>query len=144
MVYYFSAVIIGVMVWAATKKVRVSLCWCYIFIAVAITVLSRDSYIGKHFQPHLFWSWSVPRVRNQLVMNIVGFIPFGILLSPSLGWKCVPAVTIFSLIIEILQLILQRGLFEFDDVLHNSIGALIGVCLFQLFGRILKPKFKDV
>lgn len=132
-VYYLVAVIIGVMVWTCTKKVSLSLCWSYIFIAVIIMVLGRGSYDGNHFQPHLFWSWGVPSVRNQLVMNIVGFIPLGILLAPSFGWKSVPVVTVFSFVIEIMQLLLQCGLFEFDDVLHNTIGALIGVCLFQIF-----------
>ena len=34
-----------------------------------------------------------------------------------------------SLGIEILQLVLKRGLFEFDDIMNNSIGCMLG-CMF--------------
>ena len=35
--------------------------------------------------------------------------------------------TVFSVVIEILQLIFCRGLFEWDDIIHNSLGCMIGV-----------------
>ena len=31
--------------------------------------------------------------------------------------------------IELLQLVLCRGLFEFDDIIHNSLGFLIGILI---------------
>lgn len=53
------------------------------------------------------------------------FVPIGWLLQSEKKWKLVIPV-LLSLIIEILQLLTMRGLFEFDDVLNNSLGAFIG------------------
>ena len=39
--------------------------------------------------------------------------------------------------IEILQLITARGLCEFDDVIHNMIGALIGVGVVMIGRKLL-------
>ena len=36
---------------------------------------------------------------------------------------------LFSFTIEMLQLFLMRGLFEWDDVFSNTLGAAIGVAL---------------
>lgn len=38
--------------------------------------------------------------------------------------------------IEVLQLISQKGLCEFDDVIHNVIGAVIGISLYMAIGQI--------
>lgn len=42
---------------------------------------------------------------------------------------------IFSLLIETLQLILMRGLFEWDDVFSNASGAIVGLLLYSLLSR---------
>ena len=33
-------------------------------------------------------------------------------------------------LIEVVQLILHRGLFEFDDIVHNTFGTVIGIGVF--------------
>jgi glycopeptide antibiotics resistance protein len=38
-----------------------------------------------------------------------------------------------SFTIELLQLILKRGLFEFDDMFHNTIGVGIGYGVWWMF-----------
>ena len=42
--------------------------------------------------------------------------------------------------IEILQLVSGRGLCEIDDVVHNLIGAVIGVGVVMMARKILGPK----
>lgn len=37
-----------------------------------------------------------------------------------------------SLLIELLQLVTKRGLFEFDDIIHNTLGAVIGYGVYKL------------
>ena len=44
-----------------------------------------------------------------------------------------------SFSIELLQLVLCRGLFEFDDIIHNSLGFLIGILISN---RILRKSCK--
>ena len=45
--------------------------------------------------------------------------------------------------IELLQLITARGLCEFDDVMHNMIGAAIGTVLVIAF-QVVKKKIEEV
>lgn len=45
---------------------------------------------------------------------------------------------IASALIEVLQLILCRGLFEFDDMIHNGFGCMLGSMLVGLlFQRVI-------
>ena len=41
--------------------------------------------------------------------------------------------------IEIIQLVLHRGLFEFDDIIHNTLGVFIGI-LVCLLARLIAGK----
>ena len=41
-------------------------------------------------------------------------------------WCNVGSAMVFSFVIELLQLIFRCGLFEFDDMIHNTLGATIG------------------
>lgn len=66
-------------------------------------------------------------------MNVLLFIPVGALAGK---WKVVPAAASFSLFIETVQLLTGRGLFEFDDVIHNTLGAAIGVFVVWSVNRL--------
>lgn len=74
-------------------------------------------------------------------MNILLFVPFGILL-PLLNKKTdkpyfvIPIGAASSLIIEAVQYIFKIGVFEFDDVLNNTVGVLLGYCVYRLFSSI--------
>jgi len=37
--------------------------------------------------------------------------------------------------IEFIQLISHRGLFEFDDIIHNTLGTIIGIGMFLFISR---------
>ena len=45
---------------------------------------------------------------------------------------------LMSASIEIIQLVSHRGLFEFDDMVHNTLGAVIGVVLYILTSKIYR------
>jgi len=90
--------------------------------------LIRLPFTGKHFQPELFWSWKAwDKQRNQILTNVVMFIPIGILAGRLLNWKGLWIAFGLSMTVEVLQLVTSRGLMEFDDVIHNMIGAAIGI-----------------
>lgn len=74
------------------------------------------------------------------------FIPFGFLLSLFFSKRrfIIPAAIIFSLTIEMLQLFLMRGLFEWDDVVSNTIGAVLGVGLFQVITKLPAEKSRRI
>ena len=78
-----------------------------------------------------FWSWGVANLRPQIYANILMFVPIGLLIGDK-GWKGLLIAICLSLSIEVVQLITHRGLFEFDDVIHNTIGAGIGIGTYGL------------
>ncbi len=77
----------------------------------------------------------------NVVGNIVAFIPFGLLIPLVFKAKLLRTVFIFLLglfILESLQLITKRGVFDVDDFFLNTLGALMGYILFKTLWR--KPK----
>ena len=64
------------------------------------------------------------------------FVPVGILVSCLWERKGLLIAIGLSLSIEILQLITQTGLCESDDVIHNTIGAVIGIGIVMVFRRL--------
>lgn len=87
----------------------------------------------------LFWSWKAWKVqRNQILTNVVMFVPVGVFAGWLWKWRGLIFAVCLSVAIEILQLITARGLCEFDDVIHNSLGAAIGVSIIVLINRLYK------
>lgn len=135
--YYAIAVLIGAVVWKAWRW-EGGLFVAYMFLVLAETVLIRKPFDGQHFLPELFWSWKVWDIqKNQIVTNILMFIPVGILAGSMWKWKGLLVAAGLSMGIEVLQLISQKGLCEFDDVIHNTVGAAIGVWIVMIIKMML-------
>ena len=79
------------------------------------------------------------------ILNIVLLLPLGGLLSFVFDkkirwWQGLLCGIVVSLGIEILQLVLKRGLFEFDDIMNNSIGCMLGCMFGNLVAYLLAGK----
>ena len=109
----------------------------FLGIVFGSTVFARVPKGYREYKLELFWSWrEVFRGHQELLkenlLNILLLSPVGFLL-PSLfhkklsWWSGVFAGLIISAGIEIGQLILCRGLFEWDDMVHNSLGCVLGL-----------------
>ena len=101
----------------------------YILFILMETVLGRESGVGRvELVP--FWSYSHPELRMEIVLNYMLFIPLGCLLylcvGEKFGLRVVIAGLLLSVSIEIVQLVFRIGLFEFDDMIGNTVGCLIG------------------
>ncbi|MBW7476939.1 VanZ family protein [Paenibacillus oenotherae] len=77
-------------------------------------------------------------LRNWLV-NMVGnvavFVPFGIALPYLFRLKLMRFMILFIaalFMLELLQLVLHRGSFDIDDVLLNTLGAIMGYIIYRL------------
>ena len=136
--YYAIAVLIGAVVWKAWRW-EGGLLAGYMFLVLAETVLIRKPFDGQHFLPELFWSWKQWNdQKEQILTNVAMFIPIGVLAGWLWKWKGLLVAAGLSLLVEVLQLITSRGLLEFDDVLHNMIGAVVGVGIVMVVGKKLK------
>lgn len=69
-------------------------------------------------------------------MNVVIFIPKGLLLGcvfRNLSWWKVFLIGLgISFLIEALQLYMKCGFAETDDVIHNTLGCLLGYGLYSI------------
>jgi glycopeptide antibiotics resistance protein len=136
---YAIAALLGVTAWRVWKKPSLGLLIGYTFLILAETVLIRKPFSGQHFNPELFWSWKQWNVqKEQILTNVAMFIPIGALAGWLWKWKGLLVAAGFSIAIELLQLVTTRGLMEFDDVLHNMIGAVVGVGIVMVVGKKLK------
>ena len=56
-------------------------------------------------------------------------------------WKGLVIGFLLSAVIETLQFVLCRGLFEFDDMIHNGLGCMLGCVLAGfLFQKLLESR----
>lgn len=131
----------AIIIKAMTKKWTAGVLSGYVLIILGETVLFRKPFEGQHFQSQLFWSYKVWEVqKEQIIANFLLFIPLGVLAGCLWKWKGILVGIGVSVAVELLQLISQRGLFEFDDILHNTLGTFIGVSIYILVETAVKKK----
>ena len=113
----------------------------YIIFLYCSTVIYRAVNLEDNHNFVPFWSYV--KIINgtdlgllpQNIMNVVVFLPVGLLggglFHKNAIWKVVVLAAAISLSIETMQFVLQRGFSEFDDVFHNTLGAMIGCILWK-------------
>lgn len=130
------------------KTSSVILLIIYAAIVVCTTVMFRPdgSERGIKFTP--FWSYFAisdghPRLLEEDIMNVVAFVPIGLLLAIGAKrlkwWQAAIVGCSFSGIIEFMQFYFDRGQCEIDDVIHNTLGCIIG---FQIIKFVLCGYYK--
>lgn len=72
--------------------------------------------------------------------NIVAFMPFGALIrwvvNRRVRWyQAVGYTFLFSLCVELLQLIARVGVFDVDDLILNTLGGLLGFFVYYILLR---------
>ncbi len=118
------------------KRVVSILFFIYCILLFWLTVLSRQPRTGDRiFKYELFWSYrawiageSYGKAESiQNIKNIIAFIPFGYLFPKCNSvLKVMITAALFSLIIETVQYVFNIGWCEVDDVICNTLGALLG------------------
>ena len=113
------------------------ICISYFFMIFIRTIFEREPGSRTGISLTLFETLGGPHDNAYVIENILLFIPFGFLVPKM--WKCLRRIPVcvfagfcLSLTIEITQLLTQRGHFQVDDILMNTIGAGVGA----LFGLL--------
>ena len=110
----------------------------YLGLVYTSTVLSRMPGSGVNIALTPLWSYAQWIQGNDvflkyIVLNILMLLPIGV--SLSFVWKSPKHILIFgflfSCLIETSQLLTGRGLFEIDDILHNTLGVYLGTLLYR-------------
>lgn len=124
----------------------------YLFLVFAMTGLSRadnfsNTLINFNFLSSyldVWYSWTLTPLL-LLILNILMLAPLGFLLPliskrfDSLKNVLLSAFA-FTVFIELFQLITHRGIFELDDLFHNTIGSMIGYFIVKVFLEFKETK----
>ncbi len=133
---------IGTGSWQWKKGFCYLLFLTYLMAVVQITYLSRlpGSRTGIELGLGATWGTTV-QAHSYVIENVLLFVPFGILF-PMLGRVpkriCIPVAILVSSFIEGMQYLTQRGFCQLDDVVANSLGAIIGYMIIILLKRLQK------
>ena len=116
----------------------------YVFLLFCSTVIFRATGETRQYDFHPFWSYDRPDLLTENIMNVIVFIPIGMILgsllrvkgsstseaTKSMTWFVVLMIGCgISVAIESLQFFLMRGFAEVDDVMHNTLGCILGYIL---------------
>lgn len=132
------------------KSILATVLILYLLILLRITVFRSNSYpIEMSVNLSLFTDLAATYHENGIWMvlylvggNIAWFVPFGFLL-PMIWQKLkfyytIPLGFLLSLVIESGQLALNKGMFEIDDLVLNTLGAAAGYLAYKAYCRFRK------
>ena len=129
--YYAVAAAIAIVLFLCKRKWSLSLLVLYLFLVVAIMILVRKPMASSKLILQPFWSYGKWKDQsNQVISNILMFIPVSFLAANLWSWKATPFAAAFSAMIELTQYFTKRGYCEFDDIFHNTLSAVLGVLLY--------------
>lgn len=113
----------------------------YVFLLLYITLGKRERLQGNEFCLIPFYSYyeymhgKVEKLRESM-MNILLFYPLGLIASALSDKKRILFFGVFlSIAIEVNQYIFHLGYAEVDDVIHNSLGMIIGVLVVSMIKK---------
>lgn len=128
----------------------------YLAVMFVTVFLSREPGSRQGIDMTLFGTWGeTPQAHAFVIENILLFVPFGILyplavsatdrksdLRKKIGWEKFTVLWGFliSVGIETVQLMTERGYCQLDDMVMNTLGALVGYVVFATLKFIFKKK----
>ena len=125
----------------------------YVAVVLTVTVMRGEGLRGSNF--HLFraWreAWNIFSFKNwaNVLLNIAMFVPLGVLL-PWIHrifrkwYVMLGSGFICSLAIEVFQAITRRGLFDVDDLVANTLGAIFGYGLYMALRSVFVKEERKV
>lgn len=115
----------------------------YIIVVLGATLGMRSSNYGRSIELHLFYSYKdawnsfSPAAWRNIILNIMMFVPMGIMLPLIFKyckrfWVTYLSGFLFTIVLEVIQLVSSRGIFELDDIFNNTLGCIIGYGLVMI------------
>ena len=94
------------------------------------TVFAKVPGSSRTYNLLLFWNyrrWSQVEVRHEIIQNMLLFMPLGASMRAVRARYPVGIAAVTSAAVELCQYLFGLGLAELDDVVHNTLGAALGV-----------------
>lgn len=113
----------------------------YLPMLLILTYFEREAGSRHGISLVPFETLGGPRANSYVLENVFLFLPFGILMAGTFKplrrpWLGLLLGAVCSLGIEVSQLVTQRGYFQVDDILMNSLGAGLGCVCFRVYGYL--------
>lgn len=120
----------------------------YILVILLVTLFSRSPRSGTVLQTELFSAVKTALATgsveelNHMILNVVLFLPLGYLFVQMAPQQLDHFYHVFgvgallSTLIESCQLVFRLGNCDVDDILANTIGALLGLVVFRMVRRL--------
>lgn len=145
-IIYFSMLMILVMIivvcgiwkqkWNPIQGIAIIVLVLFLGIVFGSTVFTRTTAIRK-YELKPFWSWCAVilyhdrELLKENLLNCILLVPMGFMLPIIFYHKvrlnrALIVGFLVSASIELSQLIFKRGLFEWDDMIHNALGCMLG------------------
>ena len=130
----------------------------YVNIILQLTLLGRKdgSRIGFELQPFQYFFSSGSTYKKMALiysfLNILLFVPYGFLYSFGKWMQKKFRIQLLlsflialgsSLVIEMLQLITQRGYYEVEDLICNTLGGLIGTLCWYIIVIVKRRRIHE-
>ena len=138
---------VGTILLKRQKKIGVGILFIiYMEVLLQTAFFSREAGSRKGIDLTILSTWGkTAQEHAYFIENIMMFVPLGILL-PMLFKKirklqyCALTGFLCSCTIEVSQLITQRGFCQLDDVITNTVGAVVGWMIWRCVWKCLQCK----
>lgn len=133
------------------KAGKVCILGLYLLANLYLTLLSRSPKTNRTAAWMPFWSYvetmnGDTELGIQIILNILLYIPLGYLLRftfPKIkAWQVIAIGCAMSALTETTQLVFKLGLFEWDDMIDNTLGTVIGVICYWGVKKMLSRPLK--
>lgn len=120
------------------RKASVYMFIGYVALVLCTTIIFRTEYDEMKYVLSPFKSYRgfYNQLLAQNILNVVLFMPIGFCVGAALRkkhlWSVIKIGAALSLSIEAVQLISKRGVCNIDDVIHNTLGCILGFACFLL------------
>lgn len=124
--------------------------WIIVWLGIIMTftVFGRTRSDLPRVELRLFWcikeAWINKYAMNwrDIIGNVFLFLPLGCIVpiymkSMREMWKVILVGFGTSLTVECIQLLSHLGLFELDDLFHNTLGAYWGYCIYVIIMYVI-------
>ena len=114
----------------------------YTFLLFCSTAMFRTTGEARRYNFHPFWSYNDSSLFVENVMNAVVFVPIGLLLGIAINyirwWQVLLISSGISVSVETLQFVFMKGFSELDDVMHNTLGGLLGFLIYSAGLKVIR------
>ncbi|WP_230399231.1 VanZ family protein [Novisyntrophococcus fermenticellae] len=84
------------------------------------------------------------KLTTECIENVIMMVPFSAVVMWTFGqrekilWQSGKIAFIFSVVIEMLQLLLRLGTFQVADIFYNTVGGVVGGLLYYVVMKVRK------